>query len=72
MATTTKTIIHDEHTQGTITLKNTILPLNKGELIMVRKGNKQVITGTVIKRCSNIVICEDEIGYFHEVHIHVY
>lgn len=73
MVNITKTIIHDEHTQDTITLKNTLLPINKGEFIDITNNyDIKQIKGTVIRINNNIVVSDDGINYSHFVHIHVY
>ena len=72
MVNTTRTVIHDEHTNDTITLKNTRLPINKGERILIRNCNKQRIEGSVVKIHNIIAIWEDEIHYSQEIHIYVY
>lgn len=72
VATTKTTIVHDEHTQDTITLKNTLLTINKGEFIDIKTDNGEQIKGTVIRIHNDIAVAYHNIAYSHCVHIYVY
>lgn len=68
----TRTVIHDEHTHDTIIIKNTLLPINKGEFIDITTSNEKQIKGNVIRIHNDIGVAYDDTTYSHCVHIYVY
>jgi hypothetical protein len=73
MVTIKTTIIHDEHTRNTITLKNTLLNINKGDLIDIKTDYGAKIKGTVIRITHTIIVSgDDDVMHSHYIHIHVY